>query len=131
VVLLSVPYISGRALNALQLHGTAGFRDAGLWLSMVLLVTCGSWVLHGPARILERRGALLIRRRMSASLVEHLFQLPLSWHEDHHSGATAHRVQQSSQALSSFAQSQFIYRAPVQLVFWGRKSTTDPSLTRR
>lgn len=109
MVLLSVPYFSGKALNALQLHGTAGFRDAALWLSMVVVVACGSWVLHGPGRILERRGALLIRQRMSASLVERLFQLPLSWHEGHHSGATAHRVQQSSQALASFAQSQFIY----------------------
>jgi ABC-type bacteriocin/lantibiotic exporter with double-glycine peptidase domain len=76
---------------------------------MVLAVACGSWVLHGPGRILERRAALLIRQRMSASLVERLFQLPLSWHEAHHSGATAHRVQQSTHALSGFAQSQFIY----------------------
>jgi len=109
VVLLAVPYMSGKALNALQFHGTAGFRDAAFWLSMVLVIACGSWLLHGPGRILERRGALLIRQRMSASLVERLFQLPLAWHEAHHSGATAHRVQQSSQALSSFAQSQFIY----------------------
>ncbi len=109
VVLLSVPYISGRALNALQLHGTAGLREAGLWLSMVLLVACGSWVLHGPGRVLERRAALLIRQRLAAHLVERLFQLPLAWHESHHSGATAHRVQQSTQALSGFAQSQFIY----------------------
>jgi len=109
VVLLAVPYISGKALNALQLHGTAGFHDAALWLSMVLGVACISWVVHGPGRVLERRGALLIRQRMSASLVEHLFKLPLNWHEAHHSAATAHRVQQSTQALSGFAQSQFIY----------------------
>jgi ATP-binding cassette, subfamily B, bacterial len=109
VVLLSVPYISGRAFNALQLEGTNGLRDAGLWLSMVLLVACGSWLLHGPGRILERRAAIMIRERMSALLVDRLFKLPLSWHEQHHSGATAHRVQQSSQALSAFAQSQFIY----------------------
>ena len=63
VVLLSVPYISGRALNALQLNGTAGLREAGIWLSMVLFVACGSWLLHGPGRILERRAALLIRQR--------------------------------------------------------------------
>jgi len=109
VVLLAVPYFSGRALNALQLHGTAGLHDAALWLSMVLGVACVSWVVHGPGRILERRGALLIRQRMSASLVGHLFKLPLNWHEAHHSAATAHRVQQSTQALSGFAQSQFIY----------------------
>ena len=109
VVLLAVPYISGRALNALQLHGRAGMRDAGLWLSMVLLVACASWLVHGPGRILERRVALLIRQRMSAMLVERLFALPLSWHESRHSGATAHRVQQSTHALSEFAQSQYIY----------------------
>jgi ABC-type multidrug transport system fused ATPase/permease subunit len=109
VVLLAVPYISGRALNALQLHGRAGMRDAGLWLSMVLLVACASWLVHGPGRILERRVALLIRQRMSALLVERLFALPLSWHESRHSGATAHRVQQSTRALSDFAESQYIY----------------------
>jgi ATP-binding cassette, subfamily B, bacterial len=117
VVLLSVPYLSGRALNALQLHGIAGLRQAGLWLSLVLLVACGSWVLHGPGRILERRAALMIRQRMSALLVGRLFELPLSWHEAHHSGATAHRVQQSTHALSGFAQSQFIYlNSAVRLV---------------
>jgi ABC-type multidrug transport system fused ATPase/permease subunit len=109
VVLLSVPYLSGRALNALQLHGTGGLGQAGWWLSLVLLVACGSWVLHGPGRILERRAALMIRQRMSALLVERLFELPLGWHEAHHSGSTAHRVQQSTSALSGFAQSQFIY----------------------
>ena len=117
VVLLAIPYISGRALNALQLHGTEGFRSAGLWLSLVLVVACGSWLLHGPGRILERRAAIMIRGRMSAMLVQRLFELPLSWHDEHHSGATAHRVQQSSQALAAFAQSQYIYlNSAVRLV---------------
>lgn len=125
MVLLAVPYISGRALNALQLHGRAGLRDAGLWLSMVLLVACGSWLVHGPGRILERRAALLIRQRMSALLIERLFALPLSWHESRHSGATAHRVQQSTRALSDFAESQYIYLqsavsllGPLVALFW-------------
>jgi ABC-type multidrug transport system fused ATPase/permease subunit len=109
VILLAVPYISGRALNALQQHGTAGLRQAGLWLSLVLLVACGSWLLHGPARVLERRAALTIRRRMSTHLLTRLFELPLSWHEAHHSGATAHRVQQSTAAISGFAQNQYVY----------------------
>ncbi|HWM68911.1 MAG TPA: ABC transporter ATP-binding protein [Steroidobacteraceae bacterium] len=108
-VLLAVPVISGRALNALQLHGRDGLREAGFWLSTVLLVALSSWALHGPARILERRAALTVRRRMSATLIERLFSLPLSWHSQNHSGATAHRIQQSTLALSGFAQSQFIY----------------------
>jgi len=116
-VLLAVPVISGRALNALQLHGRDGLREAGFWLSTVLLVALSSWALHGPARILERRAALTIRRRMSAALIERLFSLPLSWHSANHSGATAHRIQQSTLALSGFAQSQFIYlNSAVRLV---------------
>lgn len=108
-VLLAVPVISGHALNALQLHGRDGLREAGFWLSTVLLVALSSWALHGPARILERRAALIVRRRMAAALTERLFCLPLTWHCANHSGATAHRIQQSTLALSGFAQSQFIY----------------------
>jgi ATP-binding cassette subfamily B protein len=108
-ILLIVPLLSARALNALQLHGRAGLRDAGFWLAMVLLLAVASWAFHAPGRVLERRAALTVRRRMSGSLTERLFALPLSWHAAHHSGATAHRVQKSTQALSGFAQSQFIY----------------------
>jgi ATP-binding cassette, subfamily B, bacterial len=108
-VLLSVPFLAGHALNALQSRGAAGLRDAGLWLSLVIVVTACSWLLHGPARILERNVALAVRRRISTTLTQRLMSLPLSWHEANHSAATAHRVHQSSQALSAFAQSQFIY----------------------
>jgi ATP-binding cassette subfamily B protein len=108
-VLLVVPVISARALNALQLQGREGLHDAGFWLGTVLLVAISSWALHGPGRILERRAALTVRRRMSATLTERLFTLPLAWHAANHSGATAHRIQQSTHALSGFAQSQFIY----------------------
>src|SRR6185312_15884916 len=55
VVLLCTPYLSGRALNALQLRGTTGLGQAGGWLSLVLVAACASWILHGPGRILERR----------------------------------------------------------------------------
>jgi ATP-binding cassette, subfamily B, bacterial len=109
VVLLAVPYMSGHALNALQLHGRAGLRDAGFWLSAVVALAILSWAFHGPGRVLERNAALTVRRRMSASLTERLFALPLSWHAEHHSAATAHRIHQSTLALSGFAQSQFIY----------------------
>jgi ABC-type multidrug transport system fused ATPase/permease subunit len=124
-VLLAIPYLAGRAINALQLNGAAGMGDAGMWLMLVVLVTAGSWVLHGPGRVLERNVALTVRRRISSELVDKLFSLPLGWHEANHSAATAHRVQQSSHALTAFAQSQFIYLnsgirlvGPVVALWW-------------
>jgi len=108
-VLLSLPYFAGRAINVLQASGAAGIGQAGLWLSLVVAATALSWVFHGPGRLLERNVALEIRRRTSGGLIERLLALPLSWHEANHSGVTAHRVQQSSSALSTFTQSQFIY----------------------
>jgi len=124
-VLLGVPYFSGRALNALQLRGSPGLGEAAGWLALGLTFACASWVLHGPGRLLERGAALIIRQRMAAQLLAQLFELPLVWHEGFHSGATAHRVQQSTQALSGFAQSQFIYLnsavrlvGPLLALFW-------------
>lgn len=107
--LIAIPYASGRAIDALQIGGGQALAGAGKWLLLSLAIAAGSWLLHGPGRVLERSIALTVRRRMSALLVGQLTHLPLSWHESHHSGATAHRVQQSTIALMQFAQSQFIY----------------------
>lgn len=108
-VLLSVPYLAGRAINTLQADGSSGMGQAGIWLALVVAATALSWVFHGPGRLLERNVALAVRRRISTSLLERLLSLPLSWHESNHSGVSAHRLQQSSAALSAFTQSQFIY----------------------
>lgn len=106
---LGVPYLSGRAINTLQAHGLDGIGEAGTLLLLIFGATLGSWLLHGPGRVLERNVALAVRRELSASLMTRALSLPLSWHDRHHSGETAHRVRQSSGALYDFAQSQFIY----------------------
>lgn len=106
---LAAPYVAARAINAFQIHGSDGLGEAGLWLFASVLLAVASWTLHGPGRVLERNVSLRVRRRISTSLLERLLVLPLSWHEANHSGATAHRIQQSSHALTDFAESQFIY----------------------
>ena len=106
---LTVPYLTGRAVNTLQQQGVAGLHAAGWLVLLIFIVTVASWLLHGPGRVLERNVALEARRRQSAELIEHALTLPLSWHNAHHSGESVHRIRQSSGALYDFAQSQFIY----------------------
>ena len=116
-ILLAVPFLAGKAMNALQTLGANGLREAGVWLGLVLGATMTSWMLHGPGRVIERNVSLHVRRRVATALTERILTLPLAWHEANHSGATAHRVQQSSQAIAAFAQSQFIYlNSAVRLV---------------
>ena len=109
VILLAVPYVAGRAINSLQLLGSAGLGEAGVWLAGAVVLAVACWAFHGPGRVLERNVALHVRRKLAISLIERLLSLPLGWHESHHSGESAHRVQQSTNALASFAQSQYIY----------------------
>ena len=109
LVLLAVPYVAGRALNALQLRGAGGLKEAAVWLASIIGLTLLSWALHGPGRFFERNVALWLRQRMSSDLIERLVQLPLAWHESQHSGATVHRVQQSVNSLAGFAESQYVY----------------------
>jgi len=109
LVVLGIPYAAGRALNILQLRGFAGLGEAATWLGAILGLTLASWMLHGPGRLLERNVSLQLRQKLSGALVERLVQLPLSWHESQHSGATTHRVQQSVNALAGFAESQYVY----------------------
>jgi ATP-binding cassette subfamily B protein len=109
VLKLAVPWLTGRAINTLQQNGLAGLHPAGVWLALVFGATLVSWMLHGPGRVLERNVALVVRQRLSGEMIDKLFSLPLAWHEQHHSGETAHRLRQCSGALYDFAQSQFIY----------------------
>src|SRR4051812_28617244 len=48
-VLLAVPFFAGHAINSLQVGGESGFRDAALWLSLVVVATAASWLFHGRA----------------------------------------------------------------------------------
>lgn len=109
VLRLAVPWLSAQAINALQLGGAGALRSAAGWVGLVVLVQVLTWMLHGPGRVLERIVSVRVRQSLSDALYDKLSRAPLAWHERHHSGELQHRVAQSSQALYSFAQSQFVY----------------------
>ncbi|CAN5456761.1 hypothetical protein BH09PSE5_BH09PSE5_48170 [soil metagenome] len=106
---LSAPWMTARAIDTLQQGGVDSAPRAALWVGGVMLVYIGAWALHGPGRVLERSVGVRVRQSLSDTLYAKLARTPLEWHERHHSGDVQQRVAQSSQALSNFAQSQFIY----------------------
>nr|HEX4316619.1 ABC transporter ATP-binding protein [Kofleriaceae bacterium] len=109
VLRITIPWLFGLAIDVLQTDGAAGVPTAGGYLAAMLGVAMAAWVLHGPARVLERRVALHAREQLADDLFARLVALPLRWHEQHHSGETLHRLQATQAALFGFAQNQFIF----------------------
>jgi hemerythrin superfamily protein len=106
---LALPWMAAQCIDAVQASGHAGLRLAGLWIGAIGLLYLGVWLLHGPARVLERGVALCVRRSSADALYMQLAHAPLAWHDQHHSGDLHHRVAQASGALFGFTQSQFLY----------------------
>jgi ABC-type multidrug transport system fused ATPase/permease subunit len=106
---LALPWIAAQAINAVQTGGRAGLATAAVWVAWAMALHVASWLLHGPARVLERRAALQVRRSVADALYARLVHAPLAWHDRHHSGDLHHRTMQASDALGGFTQSQFMY----------------------
>ncbi len=108
-VRLTIPWFFGEAVNALQAHGMEGITRARNDLLLMLAAVGVAWVMHGPARILERFNALGVRERFADALHAKVLALPVRWHEQQHTGDTLYRITKGTSSLFAFAQSQFIY----------------------
>jgi len=102
------PVVFARIVNAAQKGGSDALHDALLWSGIYGLVTFSFWILHGPARVVERRLGFIVFRNFVTSLYRKVTEMPLRWHQDHHSGGTINRVNKAGRALFNFAQGQFI-----------------------
>ena len=109
LVKLGVPWFAAQAINTVQLGGARSLHDASVWIAFIIGAYAVSWALHGPGRILERSVGVRVRQAISDALYARLVNAPLAWHDKHHSGEVAHRVNQTSGALYDFTQNQFIY----------------------
>ncbi|WP_218508842.1 ABC transporter ATP-binding protein [Variovorax sp. dw_308] len=108
LIRLAMPWLAGKAINALQ-QGEIG--TATRWILLLVFVYLVSWGLHGPGRVLERDVAVRVRETLADTLYARIAAAPLTWHDAHHSGELQHRVHQAGRALSDFAQNQFVYLA--------------------
>lgn len=109
VVKLCVPWCAAKAIDVLQAGGPGMLAHALVWVAGVIGAYVGSWLLHGPGRVLERNVGMRVRRSLADTLYARLAGAPLSWHESHHSSEMQQRAGQATGALYDFAQNQFVY----------------------
>lgn len=103
---LSKPYAFAMALNSLQ---SGRLQEAGRWLAGYVAGFAVFELGHRVARSTERYLAFRNRRRFILSAYDRLHDLPLSWHNEHHSANVIDRINKAADALHQFGESQSNY----------------------
>ncbi|MGE5547943.1 MAG: ABC transporter ATP-binding protein [Solirubrobacterales bacterium] len=109
LVRLAIPYYFGLAVNDLQASGGQDVAAAGWHTGLAFVAVVLGWLLHGPARVMERFTAVALRERFADRLYDQAVHLPLAWHEARHTGDIATRMTKATAALFGFSQHQFVY----------------------
>ena len=103
------PILFGYFINYLQAGEgdllTAAWIYGGAYLALIL----AGWAFQWPARLMERRMAFDISRRLLMETYDKVVGLPLEWHRRHHSGDTINRTRKAYEALKSFFDNGFVY----------------------
>ncbi len=107
--LLVLPLSVAKIMMVVQEQGiTAESISTLLLLLLVLLLNdIACWALHGPARVIERKNAFLVRSNYRNFLMRGVMNMPLDWHTEHHSGDTIDKVNKGTQALYDFSGNTF------------------------
>jgi ABC-type multidrug transport system fused ATPase/permease subunit len=105
---LSIPWMFGKLVNTLQNPGPNLFNDCLKYLGIIIGCQFFMWTLHGPGRVIERRAGQMIFISYISKSFRRLSELPLSWHQDHHSGSSINRIRTAANALKGFVENSFI-----------------------
>lgn len=111
IVFAAYPVIYGWLVDRIQQGGAAAnvLRDASIYAGVYFVLKFLEWCLHGPARLMERQLAFNLSRNFLEEKFHQTVHLPVTWHQDHHSGATINRVRKAYEALREFFEGGFMY----------------------
>ncbi|MGE3622517.1 MAG: ABC transporter ATP-binding protein [Bdellovibrionales bacterium] len=108
VIVAFQPVVLAEIINVAQRGGPEAMHDALWWSGAYAGLSLGFWLLHGPARVIERRLAFVIFSNFTQSLYRKVTEMPFRWHQDHHSGDTINRVNKAGRGLYHFSGGQFV-----------------------
>ena len=113
--MILAPLIVARIMNIIQGDGVTSTNITSIEQCLMGLLGLEFlfWMFHGPARVTEMYNAAGVKASVRTSLIAGLFRLPLSWHNEHHSGETIDRIEKNASSLHSFSNASFLVIGPI------------------
>jgi ATP-binding cassette, subfamily B, bacterial len=103
------PLVFGWFINRIQRDPAHVIDSAFIYAGIYIFLKFLEWCFHGPARIMERQLAFNLSRNFLQERYHQALHLPVTWHQDHHSGSTINRIRKAYEALRSFFDGGFMY----------------------
>lgn len=108
-IMLLGPVVFGAFIGEIQKNGINNSNI--VYLLLLLLALFGKefffWLLHGPARVIERMVAFSAMLNYRRYLLAGLLDLRLSWHNEYDSGDTIDKIEKAGEGLFDFGQNVF------------------------
>jgi ABC-type multidrug transport system fused ATPase/permease subunit len=109
IIVAMNPLFYGWFINELQKNGATVLTTGWVYVGGFLLLRLTEWMLHGPARVMERQLAFHVSKNFLDELYHQVLHLPVKWHQENHSGSTISRLRKGFEALRDFFQQGFVY----------------------
>ncbi|MES3004662.1 MAG: ABC transporter ATP-binding protein [Patescibacteria group bacterium] len=85
-------------------------------IPIMLLLPLGSflsWSFHGPSRYLEEVNAFLARANYRKYQLQGVMDMPLKWHNEHHTGDTVDKLEKGASSIYEFSSESFQFVKPL------------------
>lgn len=96
------PLLLGWFVNKIQTDTNEVLKYAFIYIGIYVSLKLLEWMMHGPARIMERTLAFSISRNFIQEKYHQVLHLSPRWHQDNHSGATINRIRKAYESLREF-----------------------------
>lgn len=100
------PYAFGRAINALQINGVENLQPTIMWMIVYVGGFFQFEIFHRIGQYFVVTTALGNQKRFVNDMYDRVYNLPMEWHVNHHSGSVVNRINVAGLALRDFSFSQ-------------------------
>lgn len=113
-VSLMTPLVFAKIMNAIQeiitkkqLLDSDGLLMLFLLMLLLPVIQLVFWAFHGPARVMERKNAFIVKANYKKFLLAGTMAFPMEWHVEHHTGDTSDKIEKGSWSLSNFSENTY------------------------